>query len=166
MRWIVFLVINVFVIATVSAATNAPVSRAYDAFDMPVADLPEGCAPSDLSPKEKTSRPLVLSTEKHIRAFCEGELPGLLDYAATREMFILCFKEKDEVGIYGWRLATAESANALFAKASKEFAGRTADMKLWVNSDVVVLLWRDKGVTDSCFLAFQDHVTRTMKKIK
>lgn len=166
MRPIAFIVMNLFAAGTLMAATNVPVNRVYESFDMAVAELPAGCVPSDLSPKEKTSRPFVLSTEKHIKAFCEGDLPGLLDYTATKEMFILCFREKNEVGIYGWRLASPESAKALFAKASAKFAGRAVDMKLWVNDDVVVLLWRDKGVTDVCFQAFQDHVTRTIQRTK
>lgn len=165
MRHIVnIVVVGLFAAGTLPASTNSPITGTYATFDMPAAELPAGCVPSDLSPKEKTSRPLVLSAEQHIRAFCEEDLHGLLDYAATKEMFILCFKEKNEVGIYGWRLASPESANALFTKASAKYEERAADMKLWVNNEIVVLLWRDKGVTDACFQTFQEHVARTINK--
>jgi len=160
------ILMNLFAVVTLMAAASASAKSAYEVFDLPVAKLPRGCVKSDLSPNEKTPRPFVLSTNKHVKAFCEGDLPGLIDYSTTKEMFILCFREKNEIGIYGWRLTSAESASALFAKASAKYANRAADMKLWINNDVVVLLWRDQGVTDACFQIFQEHVARTISKMK
>jgi hypothetical protein len=145
-------------IASLQAGSNDTARQFYARFDLPATHLPAGCSPSDLSPVEKTARPLVLASAKHIKSFCEEDFPDLLDYSVTREMFILSFKEKNDIGIYGWRLASPETASALFAKGSAKYSTRTNQMKLWLHKDFVVLLWRDDGVTDACFKRFEDHV--------
>lgn len=152
--------------ASLRLSSNDTARQFYARFDLSVADLPAGCSPSDLSPIEKTTRPLVLVSEKHIKSFCEEGFPDLLDYSKTREMFILSFKEKNDIGIYGWRLASPETASALFAKGSAKYSTRTNQMKLWLHKDFVVLLWRDDGVSDSCFQRFEEHVREILENDK
>lgn len=160
---------------TLNAGTNAPVHDLYDLYlslDVPLAELPMGCVHSGLSPVEKTPRPLVISTERKIKNFCEGfyekDFSSLLDYAAIREVFVLSFKDKDEnkIGICGWRLMSPESADALFKKASAKHASRAERMKFWLYKDLVVMLFRGDGVTDACIGKFQEHVERTLNKAK
>ncbi|MBI2440384.1 MAG: hypothetical protein HYV35_03330 [Lentisphaerae bacterium] len=157
--------------ATLLADTSATAHAFYSSLDMPVTNLPPGCTRSDLSPVEKNPRPLIMSFGKGIKAFCEGVFPGLLDYTQVREMFVLSFKEikeknENNIGIYGWRLASQEAAEALLNKALARFATRKEHMKLWRYKDIVILLGSNDGVSDVCFHRFQEHVEKILSSNK
>jgi len=147
------------------ATTNATPASVYTRYDVATTNLPPGCVLANCSPYGRSPRPYVTATEKDIRFISQMSIGALVDYSQTREMFVLCFKEKGDIGIYGWRLASADAAQAMLTKVAAKYPNDPT-VSVWRTGDVVVMLWREDRVTASCFEYFKRHIERVVASDK
>jgi hypothetical protein len=120
---------------------------------LPKDKLPEGCEIRD-DPKKRVKNRSIITDPKVLGAVID-DFDGLFDLETLEAAYLAVYKEKNELGVFGWRFRTADAATAAHKKLKQQFAKESERTRLWLMNKDVVWLWRDPGTTDECFEHFE-----------
>jgi hypothetical protein len=122
----------------------------------PEAALPRGCCIPEGRPPVKGLQNRSITTNTQAFLFVDRQLTELVG-TNIQAMYYAVYREKGELGIFGWAFKTEEAAkqarDTLVVKHGDRF-------RVWLGQKYVLCLWRDVGTTDECFQCFEDFLTK------
>ena len=122
----------------------------------PKATLPRGCAVANGSPPVEGLQNLSITTNSRAIIFVDEPLTELLK-TNIEAMYYAVYREKGELGIFGWTFKSEEAAREARDKLVEKHKDR---FRVWLNKNCVLCLWRDLGATDECFQFFETFLQR------
>jgi hypothetical protein len=130
------------------------------ALSLPESALPPGCViplrprfPLEGAENRRVTtdpRAFVLVDEELTRPF----------RAHLRAAYYSVYREKGELGVFGWAFDDDRPAADAHGRLAKKFP----DFRWWHRGRYVVCLWRDRGTSDGCFRAFEVFVRRKVQE--
>jgi hypothetical protein len=135
---------------------------------IPEDSLPAGCEIQEIPPDAlpvKNLKNRSITTDP--RAFVIGDerLDPLIDAKSVEAMYLAIYQEKNDFGIFGWAFRSTDSAKDAHRKLAASYANEPGRMRFWLLDKYVVWLWRDPGVSHSCFDSFSTHIQHVLEKL-
>lgn len=152
-----------FTDGAVSAGDDEPFLRRLI---LPKDQLPEGCTlfdfPKDLVKGKDLKNPCIIADADTL-----AKLPSnrrLFEGVAPKAMLIAVYQENSkDLGVYAWRFESDKTAEAFLETLSKRFPN-SRRVRLYRTGPFVIWLWRDPGISDDCFRAFEMFLDRAVKE--
>lgn len=123
---------------------------------LPESTLPPGCAVAKGQPPIPGLENRAVTTNAQMFVLVDA---GLTERFKTnvQAMYYGVYREKGELGIFGWAFQDEPSASEFHTKLQATHHDR---FKVWRSQHYVICLWRDTGTTDECF----QHFVRFLQK--
>ena len=126
----------------------------------PEAALPRGCCIPKGRPPVKGLQNSSITTNAQAFLFVDRQSTELLA-TNIQAIYYAVYREKGELGIFGWAFKTEEAAKQARDKLLEKHGDR---FRVWLGQKSVLCLWRDVGTTDACFQHFKDFLDRQVDK--
>lgn len=133
--------------------------------NIPKDRLPKGCEIVDLPADAAPGLGLKnYSVTTDARAFLIGDekFKELIDPNDVEAIYLALYKEKNDLGIFGWTFKSDDAAKATATKMKKRYAKQSEQIRVWQVKKNVVFLWCDPGTTNGCFIQLAQFIQATV----
>lgn len=136
---------------------------------LPEETLPAGCKivefPADTSPIPGLRNRAITKDPK---TFVIGDerLKKLINPEEVEARYLAIYKEKRNLGLYGWAFKTEDAAKETHKKLAESYANEPERFKFWLVKNEVVMLGRDPGTTAGCFQHFEKFIQEQVENLE
>jgi hypothetical protein len=145
------------------AASGATATSPYPLLaqlTLPADALPAGTQIQEIPPDALPVKGLQnrsITTDPNAFQIGDERLKDIIDPNQVAAMYLALYKERNDLGIFGWAFKSNSAARNTYRKLVEGYA-EPDSMLFWHVDNYVVWLWRDDGTTDSCFREFEAFV--------